>query len=334
MTEPGGRIAAVVRNGVAVEVTVEGPANAETGEPLGRDSIFYVGSLAKQFVAACVLLLADDRALEVDAPVGSIVEDLPPWGKDVHVRHLVHHTSGLRDRDYSQHAGVPVTGVPARSSKEELDDIRRMPELVAAPGTAYRYCNRGYRLLAAVIARASGSSVAEIARRRLFEPLGMGDSFFRDALTPLPARAARGHFEAVDRNTYVEPAAFHAVGAGGLWTTVDDLATWDAAFYDGAHVAQRLARRGSLDDGTPIHYGWGLSIRSHRGLPIQSHGGSFPGWNAKMVRFPTERTTVIVLANTERVDPSSMAFAMADEALADRLDQGAPHADDTFDGVA
>jgi hypothetical protein len=71
----------------------------------------------------------------------------------------------------------------------------------------------------------------------------------------------------------------------------------------------------------------------HRGLPIHSHGGSFPGWNAKMVRFPTERTTVVVLANTERVDPSSMAFEMADDVLADRLDRAAPHANDTFDGV-
>jgi CubicO group peptidase (beta-lactamase class C family) len=245
----------------------------------------------------------------------------------------VHHTSGLRDRDYSQFAGVPVTGVPARSSEQELDDIRRVSALAAPPGTAYRYCNRGYRLLAAVVARASGSSVAAVAHERLFEPLGMRDSFFRDTQTPLPDKAARGHFEAVDGNTYVEPAAFHAVGAGGLWTTVDDLAKWDAAFYDETHVAPRLTQRGLLDDGTPIHYGWGLSIRTHRGLPIHSHGGSFPGWNAKMVRFPTERTTVIVLANTERVDPSSMAFEMADDVLADRLDRAAPHANDTFDGV-
>jgi CubicO group peptidase (beta-lactamase class C family) len=331
--EPGGHVAAVIRHGRLADVSVEGVADADTGAPLIHDSIFYVGSLAKQFVAACALLLADDGALDVEAPVGTIVDGLPSWGNDVRVRHLVHHTSGLRDRDYSQFAGVPVTGVPARSSEQELEDIRRVPELVAPPGTAYRYCNRGYRLLAAVVAGASGSSVAAVAHERLFEPLGMHDSFFRDTQTPLPARAARGHFEAVDGNTYVEPAAFHAVGAGGLWTTVEDLAKWDAVFYDETHVAPRLARRGALDDGTPIHYGWGLSIRTHRGLPIHSHGGSFPGWNAKMVRFPTERTTVIVLANTERVDPSSMAFEMADDVLADRLDRGAPHANETFDGV-
>jgi CubicO group peptidase (beta-lactamase class C family) len=330
----GGHVAAVVRQGDVRDVYVEGLANADTGEPLTADSIFYVGSIAKQFVAACVLLLSDDGAIDLDAPVASVVEDLPGWANDVRVRHLVHHISGLRDRDHSQFAGVPLTGVPARSSEDELERVRGVAALATPPGTAYRYCNRGYHLLAAVVARASGSSVAEIARARLFDPLGMRDSFFRDARTPLPDRAARGHFEAVDGATYVEPAGFHAVGAGGLWTTVGDLATWDAAFYDEGHVAPRLARRGALDDGTPIHYGWGLSIRTHRGLAIHSHGGSFPGWNAKMVRSPGERTTVIVLANTERVDPSSMAFEIVDEVLADKIDPGAPHANDTFDGVA
>jgi CubicO group peptidase (beta-lactamase class C family) len=330
---PGGSVTTIVRDGELEGIGVDGVANVETGEALTADSVFYVGSIAKQFVAACALLLADDGALDLDAPVGSIVEDLPGWSDRVRVRHLVHHTSGLRDRDHSMFPGVPTTGVPARSNEDELGQIRAVEELASTPGTAYRYTNRGYHLLGHVVARASGSTVANVAAERLFGPIGMRDTFFRDAPTALPPNAARGHFEAVDGNTYVEPAVFHAVGAGGLWTTVADLATWDAAFYDEAHVGPRLARRGSLDDGTPIHYGWGLSIRTHRGLPIHSHGGSFPGWNAKMVRFPTERTTVIVLANTERLDASSMAFAMADEALADRLDHGAPHADDTFDGV-
>ena len=108
----------------------------------------------------------------------------------------------------------------------------------------------------------------------------------------------------------------------------------DAAFSDDGSVASRLTERGALDDGTPIHYGWGLSIRTHRGLPIHSHGGSFPGWLAKMVRFPTERTTVIILANGETRDVSADAFEMADAVLADAIDPAAPHADDTFDGVA
>ena len=133
-----------------------------------------------------------------------------------------------------------------------------------------------------------------------------------------------------------EPARFHAVGAGGLWTTVRDLAPWSANFDEDrltdGWLPERLTPRGTLDDGTPIHYAWGLSVRTHRGLPIVSHGGNFPGWESKMVRFATERTTVIVLANREDLDVSAMAFRLADEALRDRHRPDTHTPIDTFDG--
>jgi CubicO group peptidase (beta-lactamase class C family) len=326
-----GYVAAIVRAGVIADIEVSGIANADTEEPLRADSVFYVGSIAKQFVAACTRSLIDEGALGVDTSVGSVVGGLAPWSEQVRIRHLVHHTSGLADRDHSMFPGLPVTGVPARSNDDLMADLRRVDTLASPPGTAYRYTNRGYHLLGQAVAAASGRSVASLAAERLFAPLGMRDTFFRDSPTALPPSAARGHFIAVDGNAYVEPAAFHAVGAGGLWTTAGDLARWDGAFYDADSIAPRLAERGALDDGTPIHYGWGLSMRTHRGLAIQSHGGSFPGWLSKMVRFPAERTTVIVLANTEAVDASAMAFAIADRELAGALNLGAPHADDTFE---
>lgn len=327
----GGRVVAIVREGIPTDIEVTGLANADTREPLAADSIFYVGSIAKQFVAACALSLVDDGALDLEAPVGSLVDGLPGWGQDVRLRHLLHHTSGLTDRDHGAFPGVPVTGVPGWDDDDVLDDIREVPALAFPVGTTYRYTNRGYHLLARAVERVADRSVATLAHERLFGPLRMRDTFFRGKPTVLlPPRAARGHFEALDGATYVEPAAFHAVGAGGLWTTAQDLSRWDASFYEVGSLASRLTRRGALDDGTPIHYGWGLSIRTHRGLPIHSHGGSFPGWLAKMVRFPTERTTVVVLANTETIDASSMAFTIADRVLAGSIDHAAPHADDTF----
>lgn len=329
-----GHVLAVLHAGEVERLDVTGVANAETGEPLREGSLFYVGSIAKQFVAACARLLADEGAVDPDAPVAAYVDGLPAWGTDVRVRHLVHHTSGIPDRDLSEVAGMPVEGVPPRHSDQLLDEIRGVHDLTFAPGSAYRYSNRGYHLLAHALGRAAGAPVADLARRRLFDPLGMDDSFFRDVPSELPPHAARGHFEAVDGGTYVEPARFHAVGAGGLWTNVHDLARWDAAFYDATTVAPRLTERGALDDGTPIHYAWGLSVRTHRGQPIHSHGGSFPGWSAKMVRFPVQRTTVVVLANHEALDVSALAFGTAEERLGDALDPDAPHADHTFDGVA
>jgi len=331
--DPSGRVTAVIRGDVMDRVEVEGIACADIGEPLERTSRFYVGSLAKQFVAACARSLVDRSVLDPEAPVSAYIADLPRWGDDVRVRHLVHHTSGISDRDRGG-PPPPPRGVRAIGNDDVMADIRGLEKTAFEPGTRYAYSNRGYQLLGQVVAAVGGRSLPLLAEEQLFAPLDMTTSFFRDQETALPPEAARGHFLASDGGMYVEPARFHAVGAGGLWTTVDDLARWDAAFYDEGSVASRLVARGALDDGTPIHYGWGLSIRTHRGLPIHSHGGSFPGWTSKMVRFPTERTTVIILANGETGDVSADAFALADEVLGDAMDPAAPHADETFDGVA
>lgn len=300
------------------------------------DSIYYVGSIAKQFVAACIALLEREGALSLDDPVAAYVPDLPAWGSRVTIDHLVHHTGGVKERSRSG-PGVPVDGVPAWGNEDLLEQLRAVTELDFEPGSRYGYSNRGYLLLAEVVAAASGASLRAFARDRIFAPLGMRETFFRDRETPLPANALRGRFRAADGTVHEEPARFHAVGAGGLWTSASDLARWDANF-DEDHLTDgwlpaRLTERGHLADGTPIHYAWGLSVRTHRGLPIVSHGGNFPGWESKMVRFPTERTTVIVLVNGEEFDVSAKAFEFADDALADRLNRTAPHADHTFDGV-
>lgn len=333
VADPSGRVTAVIRAGALDRVTVEGLARVDTGEPLVRTSRFYVGSLAKQFVAACARSLADAGALNLEAPVAEYVANLPRWGDDVRIRHLIHHTAGISDRE---RAGPPPPprGVRSMGNDDVMADIRALETTAFPPGARYAYSNRGYQLLGQVVAAVGGRSLPLLAEERLFAPLDMTASFFRDQETTLPPEAARGHFIASDGVIYVEPARFHAVGAGGLWTTVDDLARWDAAFYDDRSIASRLVERGTLDDGTPIHYGWGLSIRTHRGLPIHSHGGSFPGWTSKMVRFPTERTTVVILANGETGDVSADAFAVADEVLGGAMDHDAPHADETFDGVA
>jgi len=328
----GGRLTAVIRRGAVETVEASGASSDASDAPIARDTVFYVGSIAKQFVAACALLAIEDGLLERDTAVGDVVPDLPGWASTVRVRHLVHHTSGLTDRDLNDFPGVPITGVPGWGNEDLLAEIRGIDTVTFEPGSRYTYSNRGYHLLGQTVAAAAGRSLARFARERIFEPLDMTATFFRDEPSELPPSAARGHFVAVDDRTYVEPAAFHAVGAGGLWTTIDDLSRWDTASYDTSSVAARLATRGALDDGRPIHYGWGLSVRTHRGLPIHSHGGSFPGWAAKMVRFPEQRTTVAILANHERDDVSSEAFVMADRLLAGEIDPGARHADDTFEG--
>ena len=184
-------------DGAIERAEVRGLADVTTGTPLEVDSIFYVGSIAKQFVAACVAMLEHDGELDLGDPVSRFVPGLPDWGDRVTIRHLVHHTGGVKERTRGR-PGVPVDGVPAWGNAELLDALRAVRELDFEPGSRYGYSNRGYLLLAEVVAAASGTSLAAFAAERIFGPLGMTDTTFRDAPTALPERAARGHFEADD----------------------------------------------------------------------------------------------------------------------------------------
>ena len=204
VTSPGS-VTAVVR-GDAIDLGVHGAPSAHTGDQLTPEAIFYVGSIAKQFVAACVALLEHDGTFRLDHPVSRFVPRLPSWGDRVTIRHLVHHTGGVKERRRTG-PGVPIDGVPSWGNADLLDELRRIAELDFEPGSRYGYSNRGYLLLAEVVAAASGASLADVARERIFEPLGMRDTFFRETETPLPERAVRGHFEAHDGNVYEEPRA-------------------------------------------------------------------------------------------------------------------------------
>lgn len=324
----------VLRDGAPFMQVTSGLARVTDGSPLTDDTVFYVGSIAKQFVAACVALLERDGAMSVQDPIARYVDDLPAWGADVRLAQLLNHTSGLHDAERATHMGVPTDGVPAWSTDDQLAKVRALPALAHQPGTVYDYSNRGYVLLATAVERAAAESLAEVSAHRIFEPLGMAATMFRDRPDALPPSAARGHFEAIDGVRYEEPARFHAVGAGGLWTTTADLARWDANFDDdrltGGWLPDRLTRAGSLNDGTPLHYAMGVSVRTHRGLPIVSHGGSFPGWESKIVRFPTARTTFICLGNTDDLNVSGLVFDAADMLLTDQMDPTAPTAEETL----
>ncbi|MEP7059652.1 MAG: serine hydrolase, partial [Actinomycetota bacterium] len=206
-----GLILLVLENGTTRAQLIRGLARVIEGSELREDTIFYVGSIAKQFVAASIALLEREGALSIDDTIASVVDDLPTWGSEVTIDHLLHHVSGLVDPGRTEHMGVPVDGIPAWSNESQLARVRALKVLPHPPCTHYIYANRGYLLLAHVVERASGQPLSAFARARIFEPLGMKDSMFRDRPDPLPARAARGHFEAIDGARYEEPARFHAV---------------------------------------------------------------------------------------------------------------------------
>lgn len=296
------------------------------GEPyarLGPETVFYVASVSKQFTAACVALLEASGALSLTDSIRRHVRGLPQDFEAVQLSHLLHHTSGVE---------APRQLGPVQDNVWWMDvglddvirDIVRRGAVVSTPGEAHVYANEGYWLLAAAIQSASGESLAAYAARKLFRPLGMSATGFRDRPATLPVRGtAVGHSPHRGQLKQVS-TGFHVVGDGGLMTTLTDLARWDL-FWSGRSVLGpalplRMARPGTLNDGSVLQYAWGVSVRHHRHKPIISHGGDFIGYRAKVVRFPEHDFSVVVLANSETVDVDDVALRLADLALEGRID--------------
>lgn len=307
------------------------------GRPLGTGTTFYVASLAKQVTAATVAVFVQEGQIARDESPRHWLPELPSVFDDVVVSDLVHHVSGV--------ASLEPAGTATDSWWSGLDlwdmvaRICRSTALAAPPGTVYRYANEGYLLLAAVVERASGTSFHSAAATSLFEPLGMRASYFLDR-ADAPPPGAVGHSVTAHR---LQPDApdFRFVGDGGLVTTLDDLIRWSTVHAPphrlGRTLSNLLTTPGTLRDGRSLQYAWGLSVRSHRGRTIHSHGGAFVGNVAKLVQFPDPpATTFVCLANRDDVDVDGFVMQAVDLVLADWLQPGAPDWRATLrpDGVA
>lgn len=319
-TRGPGCAVAVYRGGEVVFARGYGMANLEHGVPITPRTVFRIGSVSKQFTAACIATLALDGTISLDDDVRRWVPELPDLGA-VTVRHLVHHTSGIRD--YLTLFGVAGYGDQDWYSLDDvLQMLSRQRALDFAPGERHAYSNSGYLLLGEIVHRASGSTIREFAARRIFGPLGMTRTFFNDDTDQVVVDRAAGYVR--DGDGYrISMTTLDLVGDGGVFTTVEDLAKWDEAFYprsaEDGRLRDLMLTRGVLADGTELDYAFGLSHGRHRGLKTIEHGGAFVGFRAQMVRFPDEHTTVVVLANTPGVDPETRCLEVADVVLAGRF---------------
>ena len=289
-----------------------GLAELEHGVPATVDTIYEAGSVAKQFTAAAVLLLADEGRLSLDDEVRRFVPELPDLGQPITVRQLLNHTSGLRDWG----AVAALEGWPRASRIVDNEDVveilSRQRALNFAPGAEWLYSNSGYNLAAVIVERVSGESLAAYTRRRLFEPLGMTATRWRDdhaAIVP-------GRAEAYERGAqgYREAMPFEdAYGNGGLLTTVGDLLTWNAALSDdrlGLRLGERLAERGRAG-GHDTHYGLGLQHGEVSGEAEIGHGGSTGGYRAWLARYPGAGLSVAILCNTGEANTARLGRELA-----------------------
>src|SRR5690348_2128900 len=298
-------------------------ANLDYDIPNSPRLVYYVGSDSKQFTAASIALLALDGKISLDDDIRKYFPEMPDYGTPITIRHLVQHTSGIRD----QYVLMTLGGLRMEdvfSDSEAIALIARQKELNFKPGDDYLYSNSGYFLLAEVVKRVTGTSLRDFAEERIFGPLGMTHTHFHDD----PGHVMKGRAMSYEpdghggyRISYLQN--FDKIGAGGLYTSVEDLRRWDENFYThrvGGDALQRLIHtRGVLNNGDTIPYAFGNNVTSYRGLRVDEHGGSLMGYKAEILRFPDQHLSVLATCNLGSINPGPLAEQVAEVYLRDRM---------------
>ncbi|MBA3638270.1 MAG: beta-lactamase family protein [Acidobacteria bacterium] len=319
----------ITRNGATLFSAGFGLADIEQGIDITPRTAFYAASVSKQFTAASIGLLVLRGQLSLEANVRNFVPEVPDYGTPITVRHLLHHTSGLRDYLSLQ----PMAGWPEDMLLTEGDFlalVSRQKGLNFAPGAKHLYSNTGYVLLSLIVGKVSGLSLREFATKELFTPLGMTNTVFRDDhTTPVPRRATA--YELTESGRFrARVPGFDVIGDGGLFTTVDDLTKWNPTALDRALNAPGLAalmvEPGRLVSGDTVNYAMGLQFDTYRGLPIVRHGGTYGGYRAEFSVVPSARMTVALLCNVRNAGPYALKNRILDIYLGDQLAPAAPAA--------
>lgn len=312
----------VIKDGRFIYKRGYGMANLEHHIPISPTTVFRIGSTSKQFTAATVVLLAQRGKLSLDDDIRKYLPEMPDYGTPITIRHLIHHTSGIRDYlTLMDLAGMRPDDF--YTDEEVLDLLARQRELNFKPGDEFLYSNSGYFLLSLIVKRATGKSLRELARELIFEPLGMNHTHFHDDHTMIVENRASGYAPKEGGGFKISMTTLDMVGDGGLFTSVEDLFRWDQNFYHpqvgGRALIDQLLTPGTLNDGKTLDYAFGLRLGEYKGLRMISHGGAFVGFRAEMIRFPEQRFSVICLCNLSTINPSRLARQVADIFLADQM---------------
>ena len=270
---------------------------------------FRLASVSKQFTAAAVLLLAEDGALRLDDPLKRWLPSLPAAADGITLRHLLSHTGGLLDYEDL----MPATATAQVHDIDVLHLLEAQDRTLFAPGSRYRYSNSGYALLALVVAKASGQDFATFLRARIFQPLGMRDTVAHQDGVDDVARRAYGYSALDGRWQRTDQSPTSAVlGDGGIYSSLDDLARWDAALYDQrllttASLRQAFAPATRTNEPDVPFYGFGWRLNGD----AQWHSGESIGFRNVILRYPRQHLTVIILTNRDGPEPYPLALQIA-----------------------
>ena len=311
-----GCAAAVSLNGDVVFEKAFGLADLEHNVPNTPQTIFESGSVAKQFTAAALVLLQQDGKLSLDDPVRKYIPELPDYGAPLTIRHLLNHTSGLRD--WGTVMGLTGAGRGDRVVTQDLalDVITHQRALDFTPGSEYSYSNSGYNLAAIIVERVSKQTFPAFVEERLFKPIGMKNSSWRDDYQRVVPGRAQAYSRQGNGPWRLNMPFMNVYGNGGMLTTVGDWMKWNAMLDShslGGPLVTALETRGVLNDGRKIAYALGLTVGTYKGMKDVSHGGATAGYQTFLTRYPDNKVSVAVMCNGTSPGAGGIAASITDE---------------------
>jgi len=297
---------AVIKDGKIIKVEGYGLANVELNVPARPDTVYKIGSVSKQFIASGIMLLIQEGRISLDDHISKFLDGTPDTWKEITVRHLLTHTSGLVRE---------APGFDPLKIQNDADVIKTAYALPLrfAPGEKWEYCNVGYFTLAEIIRKVTGKPWGDYLNERLFSPLEM-NATRTTTMTEMVQNRANGYGW---RDGKLQNAAIYLAlrPSGAFLSSVLDLAKWDAALYTDKILKQsardQMWASVKLNNGTSHPYGFGWEVDTVGGHKLVHHGGTLPGFRAELARFVDDKLTVIVLANGNNAEPNSMALGVA-----------------------
>jgi len=305
----------VIQDGRVLYEKGYGLADLQTKKPISPATLFDIASVSKQFTAMAVMILFERGKLDYSDTLSKFFPEFPPYAQQVTIRHLLNQTSGILDYTLQWGESKKLKGNTPRTSENVVRFLARQQQLEFNPGQRWEYSNSNYVLLASIVSKVAGESFSQFVKKNIFQPLGMNDSFVYDATRSNSAAQATGY---VSQGSGFMPAERnrenYVYGDGQVNSTIEDMYKWDLALYTDELVkASTLAAAftsGTLNDGTPISYGFGWGLGKYRGLRFVAHGGDTDGFVAQITRFPEQHFTVVLLSNFEQFPP---AFAISNK---------------------
>lgn len=305
-----GAIIGIIKAGQLVFQKGYGMADIDLQIENGIDVAYKLASVSKQFTAATIAHLIRNKRLALADDIRKYLPDFPYYGKPITVSDLLYHTSGIRDY-------MVLMWLSGKSFEDPFDNndalqmIYRQSKLNFPTGHRCVYSNSNYILLAEIVQKVTGKSLAAYVHQELLNPLGMSCSGFNSYRLSKPTSEALS-YESLDKGYRVFGNDNSTYGDGGMASTLYDLVIWDGLFYDNTSVTRELLTLGHLENGNVLSYGMGIMMGDYRGKQIQMHPGAFLGYRAEILRFPADRVSIVCLGNAEDLNPETITRKIAD----------------------